>query len=219
MMLHDTIVPSILSTSNVSALLIVEALAGLVVVALAIYGVLSRMLDMERNSSSEVELSPPQLLSPVGTIVQSYFENQFDFFRDGFKATSSSVFQFKLNRHNVIALSGEEGRRIFFREKDLNLYEGFQVLIETVFHNDALLICHTIADTFHAFVQIPTGLDPHQLNGIYKRIISLQKPENLQSSELSSLTFHHQRGQHLIQTSSDTYAIVGLPAQNGLVGQ
>ncbi|KAJ5161588.1 cytochrome P450 [Penicillium capsulatum] len=93
-----------------------------------------------------------------GEIFTEFFEHQFDFVRDGFRSTASSVFQFKLNRHNVIALSGEDARNIFLQEKDLNLYEGFQVIIGT----------------------IPSGLDPHQLGRVNKRVGDLQRPENLQ---------------------------------------
>lgn len=109
-----------------------EALACLIVASLAVYFFYlfsSRVLDVDTASGSKADNSPPQLLLPVGTIIQSFFDSQFQFLRDGFKATSSSVFQFRLNRHTVIALSGDEARSAFFRERGLSLYEGFQVLI------------------------------------------------------------------------------------------
>lgn len=131
-MLQKTLMPWIVATSNIPPMLSIETVAGLIAAALAVYFFSSRVLDVDTASARKANNSPPQLLLPVGTIIQSYFDNQFDFLKDGFKATSSTVFQFKLNRHNVIALSGDEGRCAFFREKGLNLYEGFQVLIGNV---------------------------------------------------------------------------------------
>lgn len=131
-MLQNALMSWIVATSNIPPMLSIEALAGLIAAALVVYLFSSRVLDVDTTSARKAENAPPQLLLPVGNIIQSYFDSQFDFLRDGFKATSSSVFQFKLNRHNVIALSGDEGRCAFFREKGLNLYEGFQVLIGNV---------------------------------------------------------------------------------------
>ena len=34
--------------------------------------------------------------------------------------------------------------------------------------------------------KIPSGLDPHSLNGIYKHLAAIQKPESLQSCTFSS---------------------------------
>ncbi|RAL03242.1 cytochrome P450 [Aspergillus ibericus CBS 121593] len=104
------------------------------------------------------QLSPPELLGPAGKITHTFFDNQFDFLADGFRTTASAVFRFRLFHNEVMAVSGEEARQTFFREKALNLYQGFQVLIGT----------------------IPTGLDPHALSGIYKRLNVLQRPDNLQ---------------------------------------
>ncbi|OKL63003.1 hypothetical protein UA08_01231 [Talaromyces atroroseus] len=94
---------------------------------------------------------------------QSFFETPFDFLVDGFKATSSSIFWFRLFKHEVTAISGSAARNVFFQERTLNLYEGFQVLIGT----------------------IPTDLDPHVLSGIYKRLNIIQKPESLASKVFS----------------------------------
>lgn len=84
--------------------------------------------------------SPPQLLLPVGKIAQSFFETPFKFLANGFRTTSSSTFRFRLFQNEVTAVSGDEARRTFFREKGLNLYEGFQVLVGTVCYHLFLLI-------------------------------------------------------------------------------
>ncbi|PYI09243.1 cytochrome P450 [Aspergillus sclerotiicarbonarius CBS 121057] len=103
-------------------------------------------------------VSPPELLWPVRKITQSFFDTQFDFLAEGFRTTASSIFRFRLFQKELLVVSGEEARRTFFRERALNLYEGFQVLIGT----------------------IPNGLDPHALSGIYRRLSALQRPDNLQ---------------------------------------
>lgn len=150
-MLQTTLVPWIVVTCNIPPLFTVQAVAGLMVTAIALFSFLSWVLDIQATSTRIVDSSPPQLLLPVGNILQSYFENQFDFLRDGFKATSSSVFQFRPNRHNIIVLFGDEGRHIFFREKGLNLYEGFQVLIGTV--------CSSAVPTNHLLILLRFLLD------------------------------------------------------------
>ncbi|PWY76114.1 cytochrome P450 [Aspergillus sclerotioniger CBS 115572] len=122
---------------------------------------ISYLILTSRNTpllSKKHHLAPPQLLWPVHKIAQSFFDTQFDFLAEGFRTTASRVFRFRLFQNEVIAVSGEDARRTFFREKALNLYEGFQVLIGT----------------------IPTGLDPHALSFIYKRLSVLQRPDNLQ---------------------------------------
>lgn len=86
----------------------------------------------ENDDLTTRSTSPPELDQSVGEIAKGYFETQFDFLRNGFHNTASSVFQFKLNRRSVIAVSGEEARNTFLREKSLNLYEGFQVIVGTV---------------------------------------------------------------------------------------
>lgn len=121
------LVPEILPS-----LIAVFALTRLILSILALLLLLYRPSKRHAASLYKKNNPPPQLRRPAGEIVTSFFENQFDFIRNGFKDTSSSVFQFKLNRHNVIALSGEEGRRTFFKEKGLDLYEGFQVIVGTV---------------------------------------------------------------------------------------
>jgi hypothetical protein len=76
--------------------------------------------------------APPQLVLPIKKIAQSFFETPFDFLTGGFKATSSSIFRFRLFKHEVTAISGTAARDVFFQEKGLNLYEGFQALIGNV---------------------------------------------------------------------------------------
>lgn len=83
-------------------------------------------------SKKSVEGTAPQLLLPIGKMAQSFFETPVDFLAGGFKATSSSIFRFKLFKNEVTVVSGKAARQTFFQEKSLSLYEGFQVLIGTV---------------------------------------------------------------------------------------
>ncbi|KAL2127917.1 hypothetical protein VTI74DRAFT_9993 [Chaetomium olivicolor] len=162
-MAQSTLSPLLLALPSIPPLPTLQAaLASHAAVALAVAAFtylvfyLHTLPGRKPGSSSS---APPELPQPVGKIVRSFFQTQFDFFRDGFSTTSSSIFRFKLLRNEVTAIAGEEYRRTFFAEKGLNLYQGFQVLIGT----------------------IPSGLNPHELKGIYKRLGTLQGPDTLQS--------------------------------------
>lgn len=131
-MLQSTLISWILISRNISLYSVIQIFAGLTVAAFAVFSLAYRVLYTEGISAQKLDNSPPKLLLPVGEIASSFFGNTFDFFNNGFKATSSSIFQFRLFRHDVIALSGDEGRHAFFQEKGLDLYHGFQIIIGTV---------------------------------------------------------------------------------------
>lgn len=115
------------------SVLSLPTITNLSLVAVALLALVYLFLcPQEAPSSKRSDGSPPQLLLPVGKTAQSFFEGPFEFLADGFRRTSSSIFQFKLFQHGVTAVSGDEARRTFFREKGLNLYEGFQVIVGTV---------------------------------------------------------------------------------------
>lgn len=114
------------------SVLSLPAITNLSLVAVALLALVYLFLCPQEAPASKSDDSPPQLLLPVGKIAQSFFETPFEFLADGFRSTSSSIFQFKLFQHAVTAVSGDEARSTFFREKGLNLYEGFQVIVGTV---------------------------------------------------------------------------------------
>lgn len=114
------------------SVLSLPTITNLSLVAVALLALVYLFLCPQEAPASKTDDSPPQLLLPVGKIAQSFFETPFEFLADGFKSTSSSIFRFKLFQHAVTAVSGDEARRTFFREKGLNLYEGFQVIVGTV---------------------------------------------------------------------------------------
>ncbi|KAJ5803569.1 cytochrome P450 [Penicillium pulvis] len=107
----------------------------------------------------EDEKQAPNLKLSKAQAVKSFHGKRVDFLRDGFKQTGSWAFQFELLKNRVVAVSGEEGRQMLLREPGLDLYEGFQIVLES----------------------IPKGYDHHQVNSFYKRLLYLQKTDNLSS--------------------------------------
>ncbi|KAJ7461023.1 cytochrome P450 [Mycena galericulata] len=57
-----------------------------------------------------------------------FFAKRYDFMCGTFKRTGQNMFRFRVLQHHVVALSGEEGRRVFFSEKNFNMEEGYKIL-------------------------------------------------------------------------------------------
>ncbi|KAJ7168194.1 cytochrome P450 [Mycena crocata] len=57
-----------------------------------------------------------------------FFTKRYDFMFDTFKRTGEKMFRFRVLQHHVVALSGEEGRKIFFSEKNFDMEEGYKIL-------------------------------------------------------------------------------------------
>ncbi|KAJ7074289.1 cytochrome P450 [Mycena amicta] len=57
-----------------------------------------------------------------------FFTERDDFMCRTFKRTGQSIFRFRVLQHHVVALSGEDGRKLFFSEKNLNMDEGYKIL-------------------------------------------------------------------------------------------
>lgn len=120
-------------TSDVlSSFYIAISVAAIMSVILILSQWVFKPLNQKKLATRSPDGSPPELRWPVAQIAYSFFTTQFDFLTEAFKTTRSEVFRFQLLKNEVIALSGDEARRMFFREKSLNLYQGFQVLIGTV---------------------------------------------------------------------------------------
>lgn len=62
----------------------------------------------------------------------NFFGRRYDFLQSGFKRTSGKSFTFNALQHNVIALTGEEGRRVFFSSPYLDIREGAKLLTGAV---------------------------------------------------------------------------------------
>lgn len=99
---------------------------------LLISALLYRVLYVPVASSARKDNSPPRLQLPSWKVTQLFFEKRFDFIKDGFRATSSSIYQTRLFQHAAIVLSGDEGRQVFFKEKGLCLYDTFSIMMGSV---------------------------------------------------------------------------------------
>jgi sterol 14-demethylase len=111
-------------------------LASMIIVVLSVlYKVLYEPTLLMRKGGSPYV----QSLSSVWLI--SYpFNKCFSLIRDSSGAVLSFISQLSPSQPKPIVLSGQEGRRIFFKEKNLHLYETFQGLLgsvstlEAIFH-------------------------------------------------------------------------------------
>jgi len=59
----------------------------------------------------------------------TFFSRRYDFFRDHFTKTGLTIFRFRLLQHRVIAMAGEPNRKIFFNDRNLDLGEGYRILL------------------------------------------------------------------------------------------
>ncbi|KAJ5871058.1 hypothetical protein N7455_005999 [Penicillium solitum] len=155
-MLQSILARLVLASCNDSATF--RDLGSLTSVILLISAVLYRVLYVRMASSPRKDHSPPRLQLPSWKVNRFFFEKRFDFIKDGFRATSSSIYQTRLFQHVAIVLSGDEGRQVFFKEKGLCLYDTFSIMMGSG----------------------AAQFDPHQVGGVVKRMASVQRPDNLQ---------------------------------------
>ncbi|PPQ64794.1 hypothetical protein CVT26_002626 [Gymnopilus dilepis] len=59
----------------------------------------------------------------------SFFTKRHDFLFNGFAKTGQDLFQFRFLQHTVVAVSGEEGRKVFHNDKYLDFTQGYQILL------------------------------------------------------------------------------------------
>ncbi|KAF9477689.1 cytochrome P450 [Pholiota conissans] len=59
----------------------------------------------------------------------SFFAKRHDFLFNGFAKTGQELFQFRFLQHTVVAVSGEEGRKVFHNDKYLDFTQGYQILL------------------------------------------------------------------------------------------
>ncbi|KAK4867193.1 hypothetical protein LT330_000703 [Penicillium expansum] len=155
-MLQSTLTQLVFASCNDSATL--RDLGSLASVILLLSALLYKVLYIPAVSPPQRCHSPPRLQLPGWKVTQLFFEKRFDFIKDGFRATSSSIYQTSLFRHAAIVLSGDEGRQFFFKEKGLCLYDTFSIMMGSS----------------------AAQFDPHQVSGVVRRMASIQRPENLQ---------------------------------------
>ncbi|KAJ5144230.1 Cytochrome P450 [Penicillium bovifimosum] len=153
-MLQDALAHLILARPDSVAF---RELGGLASVVLVLFALICT-LYLPVTPPSRKGQSPPILQLPGWKVTQSFFEKRFDFIQTGFRATSSSIWQTTLFKNNAIVLSTDVGREVFFKTKDLALYDTFSIVIGR-----------------------GASFDPHTVSGIVKRMASMQRPGILQN--------------------------------------
>ena len=58
----------------------------------------------------------------------NFFRRRHDFFCSNFKGNLGKSFSFNILHHNVVVLTGEDARQVFFSHSGLNFDEGYRIL-------------------------------------------------------------------------------------------
>ena len=58
----------------------------------------------------------------------NFFQRRHDFLQSNFKRNLGRSFSFNVLHHNIVAVVGEDARRIFFSHPDFDLDEGYRIL-------------------------------------------------------------------------------------------
>ena len=61
-----------------------------------------------------------------------FFQRRHDFIHSNFIRNPGQSFSFNVLHHKVIALTGEDARRVFYSDPRMNLSEGFKILTGAV---------------------------------------------------------------------------------------
>ena len=61
-----------------------------------------------------------------------FFQQRYDFFQANLKQNLGKSFSFNVLHHNVIALSGEDARRVFFSNPHFDINGGYSILMGVV---------------------------------------------------------------------------------------
>lgn len=62
-------------------------------------------------------------------IAWTFFTKRWDFIRGHFANTGGKMYRFRVLQHRVIALTGEQSRKIFFNNHSLDISEGYRILL------------------------------------------------------------------------------------------
>ncbi|KAF8493360.1 cytochrome P450 [Russula emetica] len=95
--------------------------------SLLVFGLLLSIVFLCRRDQSYQD-APAALPHFPLSHVTSFMKQRHDFFAWGFRVTNQRLFQFRLLRHNVVVVSGEQGRKDFFSAKGLDIHEAFSIL-------------------------------------------------------------------------------------------
>ena len=59
----------------------------------------------------------------------NFFQQRYDFLRSNFDRNHGKSFSFNVLHHKVIALTGQDARRVFFSDSHLDAEEGYKLLM------------------------------------------------------------------------------------------
>ena len=62
----------------------------------------------------------------------NFFRRRYDFLHSNFERNLGESFSFNVLHHNVVALVGEDARRVFYSSPHLNISEGYKILMGSV---------------------------------------------------------------------------------------
>lgn len=91
---------------------------------LFIMGLVSLLVNLPRHLPFPPKA--PKLLAegyPVLGMLR-FFSDRYKFFMDGIAVSSNGNFSFYFGKHQIVGVSGIEGRKTFFQSKAMDLNEG-----------------------------------------------------------------------------------------------
>jgi hypothetical protein len=59
----------------------------------------------------------------------NFFQWQYDFLRSNFNQNDGKSFSFNVLHHNIVALTGQDARRVFYSNSQLDVHEGYKLLM------------------------------------------------------------------------------------------
>jgi len=104
----------------------------LVVGAVGVAAVLVTTAAYYALSSKDEEHDFPKLRGIQLYHAWDLFQQRHDFLQSNFMRNHGKSFSFNVLHHNIVALTGEDARRVFFSNPDLNFDEGYRILRGTV---------------------------------------------------------------------------------------
>jgi hypothetical protein len=61
-----------------------------------------------------------------------FFRRRYDFLHSNFERNLGKSFSFNILHHNVVALTGDDARQVFYSNPHLNFSEGYKILMGAV---------------------------------------------------------------------------------------
>ncbi|KDR74057.1 hypothetical protein GALMADRAFT_141795 [Galerina marginata CBS 339.88] len=103
----------------------VLSLTGLSSLAFAILAlVVYRSLSTTSKRSTVRQIGGLQIFN-----AWTFFSKRYDFLWSNFRASSDPHFKFQVLQHQIVALRGEEARKVFFDTKNLDFLEGYKLFM------------------------------------------------------------------------------------------